>query len=137
MKSPFFVSLFLLLSIGLSAQTDDLQAIEAVLTDYMIGGQQRDGDRIAGAFHEQAMMKYLRNGEYAEVNAKEFFGGAKPGAPLERTNEIVMIDVSGYAAMAKIRLTYADKEFIDYMTLMKVDGEWTIVNKVPYLKRFD
>lgn len=136
MKSPFLVSLFLLLSIGLSSQNDDLQAIEAVLTDYMIGGQERDGDRIAGAFHEQAMMKYLRDGEYREVNAKEFFGGAKPGAPLERTNEIVMIDVSGYAAMAKIRLTYADKMFVDYMTLMKVDGEWKIVNKVPYLKRF-
>ena len=137
MKSPLFTLFFLLFAITISAQDSELQAVEAVLNDYMIGGMERDGQRIAGAFHDQAMMKYLRDGEYREVNAQEFFGGAKPGAPLERKNEIVNIDITGYVAVAKLRLTYADKAFTDYMTLMKIDGEWKIVNKVPYLEVFD
>ncbi len=138
MKSPVVLIIFLfsLSNAGLFAQTSDLQAIEAVLNDYMLGGTERDADRLVSAFHEQAMMKYIRDGEYAEVNAKEFFGGGKPGEPLKRTNEIVNIDITGHVAMAKLRLRYDDKQFTDYMTLMKVDGAWTIINKTFYLERF-
>lgn len=137
MKSPFFALMLILTTFSLSAQDSDLQAIEAILNDYMIGGTERDGERVTSAFHETAMMKFIRGGEYKEVNAKDFFGNPKPGAPLERTNEIVSIDISGNVGMAKLRLRYADKQFIDYMTLMKVDGEWQIVNKVFNLERFD
>lgn len=136
MKSPFFALILILSALNLSAQDSDLLAIEAVLNNYMIGGTERDGERITSAFHETAMMKYIRGGEYSEVNAKEFFGSPKPGEPLERSNEIVSIDISGNVGMAKLRLRYADKQFIDYMTLMKIDGEWTIVNKVFNLERF-
>ena len=137
MKSPFFTLFILLFTFTLSAQDSELQAVEAVLNDYMIGGTERNAERLTSAFHEQAMMKYIRDGEYTEVNAQEFFGGTKPGAPLERKNEIVSVDITGHVAMAKLRLTYSDKAFVDYMTLMKVDGSWKIINKTFYVERFD
>jgi hypothetical protein len=123
--------------LALSAQSDDLQAIESVLNDYMIGGQERDAERVVSAFHPEAKMKYLRDGSYQEVNARDFFGGGKPGPKLERTNEIVSIDLSGYVAVAKLRLKYADKQFTDYMTLMKIDGKWSIINKAFYFEKFE
>ena len=134
MKSPMFAILLMLMALPFStqAQSSDVQAIEKVLTDYMLGSAERDADRVVSAFHPEAKMKYLRDGAYNEVNAREFFGDAKPGPKLERTNEIVSIDISGYVAMAKLRLKYEDKQFTDYMTLMKVDGKWAIINKAFY-----
>ena len=117
--------------------TTELAEIEEVLNDYMIGGTERDAKRQASAFHPQAMMKFKRDGNYTEVNAAEFFGAGKPGDKLERTCEIVFIDVSGEVAQAKLHLTYADRRFVDYMTLMKVDGHWKIINKTFHIEHFN
>ncbi len=119
------------------SKSTELSEIEAVLNDYMIGGTERDAKRQSGAFHEQAMMKFKRDGVYTEVNAAEFFGAGKPGAKLERTTNIVFIDVSGDVAVAKLHLTYAERRFVDYMTLMKVDGHWKIINKTFHIEQFN
>jgi len=115
----------------------ELTEIETVLNDYMIGGTERDAKRQSGAFHSQAMMKYKKDGNYTEVNAAEFFGKGKPGPSLDRTTEIVFVDVSGDVAVAKLHLTYAERRFVDYMTLMKVDGHWKIINKTFHIETFN
>jgi hypothetical protein len=33
-------------------------------------------------------------------------------------------------SMAKIELSYPTVHFVDYLSLLKVDGRWTIVNKI-------
>ena len=137
LKISVFAILFLSIGYSATAQSNDLQAIEKVLNDYMIGGMERDAERVVSAFHPQAMMKYIRDGAYKEVNAREFFGAGKPGPKLERTNEIVSIDITGHAAVAKIALKYKDKQFTDYMTLLKIDGQWLIINKSFYLDIFE
>ena len=40
------------------------------------------------------------------------------------------VDVSGNAAVAKIILDYPTTRFVDYMSLLKVNGKWTIVGKI-------
>jgi protease I len=40
------------------------------------------------------------------------------------------VDVSGTAATAKLRLDYEDVIITDYMSLLKVDGQWVIVGKI-------
>ena len=40
------------------------------------------------------------------------------------------IDITGTAAIAKVELDYPDVFFTDYMSLLKVDGEWKIVDKI-------
>lgn len=137
LKISVFAILFLSFGYSASTQSNDLQAIEKVLNDYMIGGAERDVERVVSAFHPQAMMKYIRDGEYKEVNAREFFGAGKPGPKLERTNEIVSIDITGHVAVAKLALKYKKRQFTDYMTLMKIDGQWSIINKAFYLEVFE
>jgi hypothetical protein len=39
------------------------------------------------------------------------------------------VDITGNAAMAKIVLDYPQVKFTDYMSLLKIDGEWKIINK--------
>ena len=129
------VYLALVVPASANAQTDELSKIHKTLNDYMIGGDEQNGERIASAFHPQAMMKFIRDGQYTEVNAADFFrNGVKPGTKLDRTCEVASVDITGHAAMAKLLLKYADKTFTDYMALLKIDGEWKIINKSFYLE---
>ena len=41
-----------------------------------------------------------------------------------------MVDVSGNAAVAKLELESPEATITDYMSLLKVDGEWTVVGKI-------
>ena len=40
------------------------------------------------------------------------------------------IDRFGNAAVAKLELLYSNSVIQDYMSLLKIDGEWLIVNKI-------
>jgi hypothetical protein len=50
----------------------------------------------------------------------------------KRKRWIESVEVSGSAAVGKIILDYPTVKFVDYMTLLKIDGEWKIVNKSFY-----
>ena len=65
----------------------------------------------------------------SEAYASGFNG--KPAADEgARRRRIVSVDVSGTAATAKIELDYPQTKFIDYMSLLKIKGEWRIAAKV-------
>ncbi|MEO1518677.1 MAG: nuclear transport factor 2 family protein [Bacteroidota bacterium] len=139
MKSTFFflcmTLMYWMAPTQSQAQQSDYEQVVKVLEDYMIGGTERDAKRVASAFHTEAQMKFIRQGNYQAPNAATFFReGIKPGPKVERKCEIALLDISGHAAMAKLRLIYADKIFNDYMTLLKINGRWQIVNKSFYLE---
>ncbi|SNY93891.1 nuclear transport factor 2 family protein [Flagellimonas pacifica] len=115
-----------------TAQESDYQLIEKTLNYYMEGGSNRDFDTLKKAFHDTATMKYITEEGYKEVNALEFFSGMKPGPKSDRINRIAEITVSGHAANARLELEYKDFTFVDFMNLLKIDGEWKIVNKIFY-----
>ncbi|MEM9687310.1 MAG: nuclear transport factor 2 family protein, partial [Bacteroidota bacterium] len=70
-----------------------------------------------------------------EVNALEFFKKAmKKGPKQNRKTRIVSVDIMGNAAQAKLEIDYETFTFIDYMNLLKIDGEWKVVNKIFYRK---
>ena len=45
------------------------------------------------------------------------------------------IDITGIAASAKIELDYPEIFFTDYFLLLKVDGEWKIIDKIADSRR--
>jgi hypothetical protein len=53
-----------------------------------------------------------------------------PPKPDDVPRRVVSVDVSGNAAIAKLELSYPDATVTDYMSLLKVNGEWTIVGKI-------
>ena len=117
-------------------EEEEKKAITTTLQYYMDGGTNRDYNTLKLAFHEDALMTRIDdNGKFAPVNARQFFSKMKPGEPIERTNEIVSIDIAGTTAVARLKLEYDDKIFHDFMTLMKIEGNWVIVNKSFYLEK--
>jgi hypothetical protein len=43
---------------------------------------------------------------------------------------VTSVDVAGDAAIARLELERPDALLTDYMSLLKVDGRWQIVNKI-------
>lgn len=129
MKQLFALALFCIPLFSL-AQNSDIEEIKTTLNYYLEGGTNGDFETLKKAFHEDATMKYIRDG-YQAVNALEFFGSRmNPGKPSNRTTQILSVDHSGPAAQAKLRIDYPTFAFIDYMNLLKIDGEWKIVSKI-------
>ena len=87
------------------------------------------------AFHPSASMKYvdIATGEYKDVPIADFIKMVKANPTTEkRKKEIVSINYEGTAASAKIKIEGSTLIFLDYMNLLKIDGEWKIVSKIFY-----
>ena len=131
MKILFTVVPVLFLSYtSIIAQDTDYGLVEKTVNYYLEGGTNNDFETLKKAFHETATMKYIGK-EYTEVNALEFFkSGMKPGPKQNRKTRIAYINVAGNAASARLEIEYPTFTFIDYMNLLKIEGEWKIVSKI-------
>lgn len=88
---------------------------------------------MAKAFHPDAELKFIRNGQYTRRTLAEYLGGfnGRPAADeAQRVRRIVAIDIVGTTAVGKIELDYPNALLTDYMQLLKIDGEWKIVHKI-------
>ena len=135
MKQLLLMTTFILFfTMGLQAQKTDLQQIEQTLHYYLEGGTNNDFETLKKAFHKTATMKFV-GGEYKEVNAIEFFKkGMKAGPKQDRKTRIVSVTIVGNAANAQLEIEYPTFSFIDFMNMLKIDGEWKIVSKIFYKK---
>ncbi len=135
MKKLFLALILLSLSITTFAQeildvTPEAEGIEKALNYYLDGGTNNDFETLKKAFHPDARMIWMTDATQ-NVNALEFFGGRmQPGPPQDRETRIVAIDISQGAASARLEIEYETFMFVDYMTLLEIDGEWKIVSKV-------
>ena len=133
LRVPAALALVLSLAGMAAAETPDEKAARAPLELYLKGHATGNGDYWRQAFHEGARIQGIRDGKLVTRTREEFAAGA-PGKPADdeaqRKRRIVSLDVVGDAASAKIDLDYPKVHFVDYMTLLKVDGEWKIMSKV-------
>ncbi len=123
----------MLSSVGYSQSSIEYAGIIETLNNYLDGGTNNDFDQLAQAFHPAAMMKYVGSEGYMEVNALDYFKKAmKPGPAQNRKTTIQAITVTGNLANAQLEIKYETFRFIDSMNLLKIEGEWKIVNKIFY-----
>ncbi|MET0594605.1 MAG: nuclear transport factor 2 family protein [Polyangiaceae bacterium] len=109
------------------------EAVASAVRLYFQGHATGDGNYHRQAFHPEARLFWVKSGALSQKTSAEFAAGAtgKPAADeARRERRIAAIDVAGDAAMAKVELTYPDVHFVDYLSLLKIDGRWTIVNKI-------
>ncbi len=115
-----------------SRQAAEEAAVRATLDHYLQGHATGDGAHMRIAFHPEAKLQFVRDGKLATLTSAEYaarFSGKPAADEAQRRRRIERVDVSGSAATGKIVLDYPATRFVDYMTLLKVDGEWKIVNK--------
>lgn len=118
-----------------SAQTQEKDAVRVALENYIKGHSTGDGEFMKKAFHTEGNLIFVRDGKYTTRSFADYIAGftGKPAADeAQRKRTIEAIDVSGNAAVAKLILDYPAVRFVDYMSLLKINGEWKIVTKIFY-----
>lgn len=117
------------------ADEKEKEAVRIPLENYLKGHETGKAEYMKKAFHTEGNLIFIREGKYSTRSFQEYIGGMKGEAAKDEANRkryIESIDVAGNAAVGKIVLDYPTVKFIDYMSLLKIDGEWKIVNKTFY-----
>ncbi len=117
------------------AQADDKAAVRVPLENYLKGHATGDGEYMKKAFHTDGNLIFIREGKYTTRSFAEYIAGmsGKPAADEDKRKRwIESVDIAGNAAVAKIILDYPTVKFVDYMSLLKINGEWKIINKSFY-----
>lgn len=147
---PGFV--FLLLNILLAQENHDQELIKKVIQDAYVDGlcNNADEEAIMKGFHsdfkvigtrpDNSIWEYPIS-SWIELAKKGKEKGYKYSFQDEYTSvKFLSVDITGDVAIAKLEFYEGQNlNYIDYLTLMKLEGEWKIVNKtfhrVPKPKR--
>lgn len=116
-----------------TSMSEDEKAVRAVIQRYFDGIIQYDEAALREAFHPDAVVIGLNKaGEIEREPFQEWvlYTRGKAPDPTGRNNTIVHVDIDGTAAVVKTDLNWPSVRYIDYLSLMKSQGEWRIVNKI-------
>ena len=111
---------------------EDKKAVSVPLENYIKAHATGDGEYIRKAFHTEAKVMFTTAEKFTQWSVEEFaarFTGKPAADESKRRRSFEILDVAGNAAIAKVVLDYPTVKFVDYMTLLKIDGEWKIINK--------
>ncbi len=110
-------------------------AITKVVQHYIDGAKSGKGDDMKPAFHEDAtIFGYIGTDLFAGPIEKLFAWNDENGPATGLQARIAGIDLIDTVATVRLELeNWTGNRFTDLFTLLKVDGEWKIMNKVFHL----
>ena len=113
----------------------DYDAITRVVQQYIKGAKSGKGDDMSPAFHEGAtIFGYVGQDLFAGPIQQLYDWNDQNGAAQGLTARIASIDLIDTVATVRLELDdWTEYRFTDLFTLLKVDGEWKIMNKVFHL----
>ena len=107
-------------------------AIAKTIQHYIDGAKSGKGDDMKPAFHEDAtIFGYAGTDLFAGPIEKLFDWNDENGPATELQARIASIDLIDTVATVRLELdNWTGSRFTDLFTLLKLDGEWKIMNKV-------
>lgn len=112
----------------------DDAAVRGAVQAYFEGMMTASPETLRRAFHPEARLIGTRDdGSLLVIPFEQWAGsweGKRPLGPDGYENRIVQVDIHGDAASVKTELTWPDVRYVDYLALLRVEGEWKIVNKI-------
>jgi hypothetical protein len=111
------------------------ESIAGTVQHYIDGARSGKGDDMKPAFHEDAtIFGYVGAELFAGPIRKLFDWNDENGPATELRARIAGIDLIDTVATVRLELdNWTGHRFTDLFTLLKVDGEWKIMNKVFHL----
>ncbi len=118
-------------------QDNEEDQVREAINYYFQAHATGNGEYLREAFHPVAKLFFVRDGELAQFTLEEYialFDGSPEEDEDQRVRTIDHIEISGNAAIATITLDYPNAVYTDYMSMLKIDGQWRILNKTFYLE---
>jgi hypothetical protein len=113
-------------------QNPEAPGVRAALDHYIAGHATGSGAEFREAFHDEAKLFWMRDGKFMQRTDDEYIAGASgkpPADEAQRKRSVEILDITGDVAVAKVVLDYPTVTFVDYMSLLKTESGWKIVNK--------
>ena len=96
---------------------------------------ERDRAKLDAAFDPSARLIGYRGENFTVTPYEEWASGTAKGEkrdPGKFDNRLLDIEIKGYTALAKTELFWPGIYYFDYLTLIKMDGQWKIVHRTWY-----
>ncbi len=118
-----------------TTDTSENAAITKVLQHYIDGAKSGRGDDMRPAFHEGAtIFGYAGTDLFAGPISQLFDWNDENGPAAKLDARIASIDLVDTIATVRLELeNWTGHRYTDLFTLLKVDGDWKITNKVFHL----
>lgn len=116
--------------------SDDHKEIELLVSKYCDGLYTCDTDILGDVFHQHALYATVSGGETLTLSMDKYFPIVESRTPPAsssdpRSEEIISIDiVGGNTALVKLTCSFFQKNYTDFLTLIKENGKWLIISKV-------
>ncbi len=110
-------------------------AIAKAVQHYIDGAKSGKGDAMKPAFHKDATIFGYAGADLFGGPIQQLFAWNDQNGPATGLQaRIASIDLIGTVATVRLELdNWTGHRFTDLFTLLKVDGEWKIMNKVFHL----
>ena len=117
------------------ASVIEYDTIATVLQHYVDGAKSGKGDDMKPAFHKEAtIFGYVGTELFAGPIEQLFAWNDENGPATNLLARIASIDLIDTVATVRLELdNWTGHRFTDLFTLLKVNGEWKIMNKVFHL----
>ncbi len=139
MRNKFLWTCLTVFIVSCSAQMEpnaEKELVREAIDYYFLAHATGNGEYLREAFHPVAHLFFVRDNQLAQFTLEEYialFDGNPPDDEDQRSRSIDDINISGNAAIATITLDYPVGVYTDYMSMLKMDGQWKIVNKTFYM----
>jgi hypothetical protein len=132
-SAVFAVSLLVAPAVHAQAPVDDRAAVRAVVENYLRGLKFNDVESLKKAFWPDAKLFFVKaDGTLGQLTQADWYAGFANSAGKESKADfkITALEVTNDVASAKVVETYPSSRYTDYLSLVRFDGKWMIVNKV-------
>lgn len=113
------------------------KAIRETIQLYFRGDIERDVSLLKQAFHPTAeLLTADEKGRMQVLTQTEWHKRVEETPERERpTAKILQVDRAGIAAAAKTQLIFPHGRYTDFLSLLKIDGRWMVVNKIYHWEK--
>ena len=118
-----------------ATDANEYDAINKIIQVYIEGAKSGNSAVMSPAFHKDAtIFGYIGPDLFAGPIQKLFDWNNENGPATDLQVQIANVDLFDTAATLRLELTnWTGLRFTDFFTLLKIDGNWKIMNKVFHL----
>ncbi len=113
-----------------------MKKIETTIQTYYDSMYFSDGDLVRKIFHQDAKITGYLNNKLLRQSVEDFasFVEQQKPSPKEKEEKVILeilsLDIEKTTAVAKVRDNYLGMIFIDTLSLIKMENNWQIYNKL-------
>lgn len=117
------------------AQTSDRDAVDRIMKTFLAAYPTADGAAVSQVFHKDGVMigySPARGSALLQRTGQELaegFNGTPAANEAQRKRTYEIVDIAENLAAVRVNLDYPGWRGVDYIVLLKTDGQWQMISK--------